>query len=118
MAGSKKFVVNAKEAKFATTTNEDQSVVLVVENRFIRTICNDQSVKNVVVVPSANIKRSGQSVEAVTEDLFVSMRKSDIFVGPAMEIISANISNKKIDVQIAIPLDILPALYAIVFILA
>ena len=75
MAGWKKFVVNAKEVKFVTTTNEDQSVVLVVENRFTRTICNDQSVKNVVVVPSANIKRSGQSVEAVTEDLSVSMKK-------------------------------------------
>ena len=75
MAGSKKFVANAKEVKFVSTTNEDQPVVLVVENRFVGTICNNQSVKNVVVVPSANIKRPGQSVEAVTEDLFVSMKK-------------------------------------------
>ena len=58
-----------------STTNEDQSVVPVVENRFACTICNDQFVKDVVVVPSANIKRSGQSVEAVTEDLFESMKK-------------------------------------------
>ena len=57
------------------TTNEDQPVVPVVENRFTRSICNEQFVKNVVVVPSANIKRSGQGVEAVTEDLFVSMKK-------------------------------------------
>ena len=80
-------------------------------------ICHNQSVKNVVVVPSANIKRSGQSVEAVTDDLFVSMKKWDVFVGPAMEVMSGNISNKKIDVQIVIPLDILSALYAIVLIL-
>ena len=71
----RKFVANAKEVKFVTTTNKDQSVVPVVENRFARTICNDQFVKNVVVVPSANIKRSDQSVEAVTEDLFVSMKR-------------------------------------------
>ena len=75
LEGSKKFVVNAKEVKFVTATNEDQPVVLVVENRFARTIWNNQFVKNVVVVPSANIKRSGRSVEAVTEDLFVSMKK-------------------------------------------
>ena len=36
MAGSKKFVANAKEFKFVTATNEDQSVVLVVENRHRR----------------------------------------------------------------------------------
>ena len=75
MAGSKKFVANVKEVKFFTTTNKDQSVVLVVENRFARTTCIDQFVKNVVVVPSANIKRSGQSVKAITENLFVSMKK-------------------------------------------
>ena len=75
LAGSKKFVVNAKEVKLVTATNEDQPVVLVVENRFARTIWNNQFVKNVVVVPSAKIKRSGRSVEAVTEDLFVSMKK-------------------------------------------
>ena len=75
LAGSKKFVVNAKEVKLVTATNEDQPVVLVVENRFARTIWNNQFVKNVVVVPSVKIKRSGRSVEAVTEDLFVSMKK-------------------------------------------
>ena len=58
-----------------STTNEDQSVVPVVENRFAHIVCNDQFVKDVVVVPSVNIKRSGQSVEAVTEDLFESMKK-------------------------------------------
>ena len=63
MAGSKKFLANAKDV---TTTNKDQSVVSVVENRFARTICNNQFVKNVVVVPSTNIKMLGQSVEAVT----------------------------------------------------
>ena len=117
MAGWKKFVANAKEVKFVTTTNEDQSVVLVMENRFSHTICNDQFVKNVVVVPSANIKRSGQSVETVTENLFVSMKKWDIFVESAMEAMSPNISNKKIDGHLAILLDILPALYKAVFIL-
>ena len=75
MVDLKKFVANTKEVKSVTTTNEDQSVVLVVENRFARTIFNDEFVKNVVVVPSASTKRSGQSVEAVTEDLFVSMKK-------------------------------------------
>ena len=75
MAGSKKFVANAKEVKFVTTTNEDQPVEPVVENRFVRTICNDQPVVLMVVVPFANIKKSGESVEAVTEDLFVSMKK-------------------------------------------
>ena len=75
MAGSKKFVSNGKEVKFVSTTNEDESVVPVVENRFAHIVCNDQFVKDVVVVPSANIKRSGQSVEAVTEDLFESMKK-------------------------------------------
>ena len=54
MAGSKKFLANAKDV---TTTNKDQSVVSVVEN---------QLVKNVVVVPFTNIKMLGQSVEAVT----------------------------------------------------
>ena len=88
-----------------------------MENRFAHTICNDQFVKNVVVVPSAKIKRSGQSVEAVTENLFVSMKKWDIFVEPAIEVMFANISNKKIDVYLAILLDILPALYEAVFIL-
>ena len=75
MVGSKKFVANAREVKFVTTTNEDQSVVLVMENRFAHTICSNQFVKNAVVVPSANIKRLGQSVEAVTENFFVSMKK-------------------------------------------
>ena len=75
MAGSKKFVSNVKEVKFVSTTNEDESVVPVVENRFAHIVCNDQFVKDVVVVPSANIERSGQSVEAVTEDLFESMKK-------------------------------------------
>ena len=71
----KKFVANAKEVKFVTTTNEDQPVVTVMENRFARTICNYQSVLLAVVVPFANITWSGQSVEAVTEDLFASMKK-------------------------------------------
>ena len=75
MAGSKKFVANAKEVKFVTITNGNGPVVPVVENRFTRKICNNQSVVLVVVVPFANIKRSGQSVEAVTENLFVSMKK-------------------------------------------
>ena len=44
LAGSKKFVVNAKEVKLVTATNEDQPVVLVVENRFARTIWNNQFV--------------------------------------------------------------------------
>ena len=75
MAGSKKFVANAKEVRFVTTTNEDRPVMSVVENRFVRTICNDQPVVLMVVVPFANIKKSGDSVKAVTEDLFVSMKK-------------------------------------------
>ena len=62
MTGSKKFVANAKEVKFVTTTKEDQPVVPVVEKRFARTICNNQSVVLVVVVLFANIKRSGQSI--------------------------------------------------------
>ena len=95
MAGSNKFVAHSKEVKFVTTTNEGQSVVLLVENRFAHTICNNQFVKNLVVVPSANIKRSGQGVETVTEDLFVSMKTWDIFVEPTMEVMSANISHKK-----------------------
>ena len=74
MAGSKKFVANAKEVKFVTTINKDQPVVPVVKNRFARTIYNNPSVMLVVVVPFANIKWSGQSVEAVTEDLFVSIK--------------------------------------------
>ena len=57
MAGSKKFVVKAKKVKLVTTTNEYQPVVPVVENRFARTIYNYQFVKNVVVVPFANMKR-------------------------------------------------------------
>ena len=57
MAGSKKFVVKAKKVKLVSTTNEDQPVVPVVENRFARTIYNYQFVKNVVVVPFANMKR-------------------------------------------------------------
>ena len=75
IAGSKKFVANAKEVNFVTTTNEDQPVVTVMENRFARTICNYQSALLAVVVPFANITWSGQSVEAVTEDLFASMKK-------------------------------------------
>ena len=75
VAGSKKFVTNVKEVKYVTTTNEDQAVLLMMENRFSSTMFNDQFVKKVVVVPSVNIKRSGQSIEAVTEDLFVSMKK-------------------------------------------
>ena len=75
MAGSNKFVANAKEVKFVITTNEDQPVVPVVENGFARTICNDQSVVPVVLVPFANIKWSGQSVESVMEDLLMSMKK-------------------------------------------
>ena len=67
-------VANAKEVKFVTTTNKDQPVVPVVKNRFARTIYNNPSVMLVVVVPFANIKWSGQSVEAVTEDLFVSIK--------------------------------------------
>ena len=57
MAGSKKFVVKAKKVKLVSTTNEDQPVVPVVENRFARTIYNYQFVKNVVVVPFPNMKR-------------------------------------------------------------
>ena len=72
---TEKFVANAKEVKFVTITNEDQPVVPEVENRFARTICNDQSTVLVVVVPFANIKRSGQSLEAATEDFFVSIKK-------------------------------------------
>ena len=41
MAGSNKFVANAKEVKFVITTNEDQPVMPVVENGFARKICND-----------------------------------------------------------------------------
>ena len=66
MAGTKKFVANAKEAEFVTTTNEDQPVMPLGENRFACAICNNQPVVLVVVVPFANMKRSGQSVEAVT----------------------------------------------------
>ena len=75
MAGSKKFVVKAKKVKLVSTTNEDQPVVPVVENRFARTIYNYQFVKNVVVVPFANMKRWGQSVEVIMEDLCVSKKK-------------------------------------------
>ena len=75
MKGSKKFVANAEEVKFVTTTNEDQPVVPVVENRFPHTISDDRSVMLVVVVLFANINRPGQIVKAVTEDLFVSMKK-------------------------------------------
>ena len=60
MVGPKKFDANAKKVKFVTTTNKNQSVVFVVEYGFACTICNDQFVKSVTVVPSANIKRSGQ----------------------------------------------------------
>ena len=75
MTGSKKFVANAEEVKFVTTTKEDQPVEPVVENRFPHTIWDGRSVMLVVVVLLANINRPGQSVKAVTEDLFVSMKK-------------------------------------------
>ena len=45
MASLKKSAADVKEVKFVTTTNEDQSVMPVVENRLARTICNNQFVK-------------------------------------------------------------------------
>ena len=47
MTGSKKFVANAKEIRFVTTTNEDHSVVLVVRNKCGGgSICQHQKVKS------------------------------------------------------------------------
>ena len=62
----KEICCECKGSRIVTTTNEDQPVMPLGENRFACAICNNQSVVLVVVVPFANIKRSGQSVEAVT----------------------------------------------------
>ena len=47
LTGSKKFVANAKEIKFVSKTNEDHSVVLVVENKCGGgSICQHQKVRS------------------------------------------------------------------------
>ena len=114
MSGWKKFVVNAKEVKFVTTTNEDQSVVLVVENRFARTIYICKKCGGGSICQHQKIRSKCRSCHRGS---FCEHEKVRYFCRTCDGSYVCKHLKQKNRLQIAIPLDILPVLYVIVIIL-